>query len=125
MNKIAMRAGLTESLFERLVIPGHQTLSLQVQYHKRPHLSEFPSYMFYEGGATAPERLRKNVDFPWPAPGIVLDHVDVVTPHSSYIFNYMQFNGSLQDLYNDIEVASVDALFRMSNSPFLDALLIH
>ena len=28
--------------------------------------------MFYEGtlqnGVTAPERLRKNVDFPWPAP---------------------------------------------------------
>jgi regulator of nonsense transcripts 1 len=37
-----------------------------------PCLSEFPSNMFYEGtlqnGVTAPERLRKNVDFPWPVP---------------------------------------------------------
>ncbi|KDQ61183.1 hypothetical protein JAAARDRAFT_574635 [Jaapia argillacea MUCL 33604] len=37
-----------------------------------PCLSEFPSNMFYEGtlqnGVTAPERLRKNVDFPWPIP---------------------------------------------------------
>ena len=35
-------------------------------------MSEFPSNMFYEGtlknGVTAPERLRKNVDFPWPVP---------------------------------------------------------
>jgi len=35
-----------------------------------PCLSEFPSNMFYEGslqnGVTAPERLKKNVDFPWP-----------------------------------------------------------
>jgi len=32
----------------------------------------FPSNMFYEGslqnGVTAPERLRRNVDFPWPVP---------------------------------------------------------
>ncbi|KAG1858073.1 hypothetical protein DFJ58DRAFT_782742 [Suillus subalutaceus] len=60
----------------------------------RPRLSEFPSYMFYEGilqiGATAPERLRKNVDFPWPAPGLTiltLSHPTV--PTSSTICNSM------------------------------------
>ena len=72
MNKKAARAGLTQSLFERLVILGNKPIRLQVQYRMHPCLSEFPSNMFYEGtlqnGVTAPERLRKNVDFPWPVP---------------------------------------------------------
>lgn len=72
MNKKAARAGLTQSLFERLVLLGNRPIRLQVQYRMHPCLSEFPSNMFYEGtlqnGVTAPERLRKNVDFPWPAP---------------------------------------------------------
>ncbi|KAF5388908.1 hypothetical protein D9757_005076 [Collybiopsis confluens] len=70
MNKKAARAGLTQSLFERLVVLGNRPIRLQVQYRMHPCLSEFPSNMFYEGtlqnGVTAPERLRKNVDFPWP-----------------------------------------------------------
>ncbi|KAK0530268.1 ATP-dependent RNA helicase [Tilletia horrida] len=72
MNKKAARAGLTQSLFERLIILGNRPIRLQVQYRMHPCLSEFPSNMFYEGtlqnGVTAPERLRKNVDFPWPVP---------------------------------------------------------
>ncbi|KAF8146921.1 AAA domain-containing protein [Mycena galopus ATCC 62051] len=56
MNKKAARTGLTQSLFE-----SHD-----------PCLSKFPSNMFYEGtlqnGVTIPERLCKNVDFPWPVP---------------------------------------------------------
>ncbi|RDB22295.1 Regulator of nonsense transcripts 1 [Hypsizygus marmoreus] len=72
MNKKAARAGLTQSLFERLVVLGNRPIRLQVQYRMHPCLSEFPSNMFYEGtlqnGVTAPERLRKNVDFPWPIP---------------------------------------------------------
>jgi len=72
MNKKAARAGLTQSLFERLVVLGNRPIRLQVQYRMHPCLSEFPSNMFYEGtlqnGVTAPQRLRKNVDFPWPAP---------------------------------------------------------
>ena len=72
MNKKAARAGLTQSLFERLVVLGNRPIRLQVQYRMHPCLSEFPSNMFYEGtlqnGVTAPERLRKNVDFPWPQP---------------------------------------------------------
>ena len=72
MNKKAARAGLTQSLFERLVLIGNRPIRLQVQYRMHPCLSEFASNMFYEGtlqnGVTAPERLRKNVDFPWPVP---------------------------------------------------------
>ena len=72
MNKKAARAGLTQSLFERLVLLNNRPIRLQVQYRMHPCLSEFPSNMFYEGtlqnGVTAPERLRKNVDFPWPIP---------------------------------------------------------
>lgn len=72
MNKKAARAGLTQSLFERLVMLANRPIRLQVQYRMHPCLSEFPSNMFYEGtlqnGVTAPERLRKNVDFPWPLP---------------------------------------------------------
>ena len=72
MNKKAARAGLTQSLFERLIVLGNRPIRLQVQYRMHPCLSEFPSNMFYEGslqnGVTAPERLRRNVDFPWPVP---------------------------------------------------------
>ena len=72
MNKKAARAGLTQSLFERLVVLGNRPIRLNVQYRMHPCLSEFPSNMFYEGslqnGVTAPQRLRKNVDFPWPVP---------------------------------------------------------
>ncbi|KAI9637077.1 putative ATP dependent helicase [Dioszegia hungarica] len=72
MNKKAAKAGLSQSLFERLVVLGNRPIRLQVQYRMHPCLSEFPSNMFYEGtlqnGVTAPERLRKNVDFPWPVP---------------------------------------------------------
>ncbi|KAL2869270.1 putative regulator of nonsense transcripts [Aspergillus lucknowensis] len=57
MNKKAAKAGLNQSLFERL-------------YRMHPCLSEFPSNMFYEGslqnGITSFERLRREVDFPWP-----------------------------------------------------------
>ena len=70
MNKKAARAGLSQSLFERLILLGNKPIRLQVQYRMHPCLSEFPSNMFYEGtlqnGVTAPERLRKDVDYPWP-----------------------------------------------------------
>jgi regulator of nonsense transcripts 1 len=71
MNKKAAKAGLSQSLFERVVILGHAPIRLTVQYRMHPCLSEFPSNMFYEGtlqnGVTVQERLRRNVDFPWPA----------------------------------------------------------
>lgn len=74
MNKKAARAGLTQSLFERLIMLGNKPIRLQVQYRMHPCLSDFPSNMFYEGtlqnGVTAPERVRKNVNFPWPNPAL-------------------------------------------------------
>ncbi|CAG8735825.1 316_t:CDS:2, partial [Gigaspora rosea] len=42
MNKKAARAGLCQSLFERLVILGIRPIRLQVQYRMHPCLSEFP-----------------------------------------------------------------------------------
>ncbi|KAI9355317.1 P-loop containing nucleoside triphosphate hydrolase protein [Zopfochytrium polystomum] len=69
MNRKAAKAGLSQSLFERLIILGHRPIRLQVQYRMHPALSEFPSNMFYEGslqnGVTVADR-RSTVDFPWP-----------------------------------------------------------
>jgi regulator of nonsense transcripts 1 len=79
MNKTAAKAGLTQSLFERLVLIGNRPIRLQVQYRMHPALSEFPSNMFYEGslqnGVTEADRQLLNMpdyagkeDFPWPVP---------------------------------------------------------
>jgi len=72
MCKKAAKAGLSQSLFERLVILGIKPIRLQVQYRMHPCLSEFPSNTFYEGtlqnGVTINERLYKGIDFPWPVP---------------------------------------------------------
>jgi regulator of nonsense transcripts 1 len=70
MNKKAAKAGLSTSLFERLVRLGTAPIRLQVQYRMHPCLSEFPSNMFYDGslqnGVTASQRLRREIEFPWP-----------------------------------------------------------
>ena len=70
MNKEAAEAGLNQSLFERLVNLRCAPIRLNVQYRMHPCLSEFPSNMFYEGslqnGVTMQQRLRRDVDFPWP-----------------------------------------------------------
>jgi regulator of nonsense transcripts 1 len=70
--KKAARAGLGQSLFERLILLGVQPIRLQVQYRMHPCLSEFPSNTFYEGalqnGVAAAERLMTHVNFPWPKP---------------------------------------------------------
>ncbi|GAV89382.1 UPF1_Zn_bind domain-containing protein/AAA_11 domain-containing protein/AAA_12 domain-containing protein [Cephalotus follicularis] len=72
MCKKAARAGLAQSLFERLVLLGVKPIRLQVQYRMHPSLSEFPSNSFYEGtlqnGVTINERLSSGIDFPWPVP---------------------------------------------------------
>ena len=49
MCKKAARAGLSQSLFERLVVLGIRPIRLQVQYRMHPALSAFPSNIFYEG----------------------------------------------------------------------------
>mmetsp|Transcript_16721 Transcript_16721/g.38610 ORF Transcript_16721/g.38610 Transcript_16721/m.38610 type:complete len:1046 (+) Transcript_16721:174-3311(+) len=79
MCKAAAKAGLTQSLFERLVLIGTRPIRLQVQYRMHPALSEFPSNMFYEGslqnGVTEADRqllslpgFSGKVDFAWPVP---------------------------------------------------------
>lgn len=72
VNKKASRAGLGQSLFERLVMLNLRPIRLQVQYRMHPCLSEFPSNTFYEGtlqnGITAAERQGMSFDFPWPNP---------------------------------------------------------
>eukprot|EP01135_Chromosphaera_perkinsii_P005470 Nk52_evm19s352 gene=Nk52_evmTU19s352 len=151
-------AGLSQSLFERLVMIGHRPIRLQVQYRMHPALSEFASNTFYEGslqnGITTQERILKGVDFPWPIAdkpmmfysstgqeeiassgtsylnrteasncekivtqflraGVKPEQIGVITPYEgqrAYIVQHMQFNGALRSqLYQDIEVASVDA----------------
>lgn len=158
MCKKAARAGLAQSLFERLVFLGVKPIRLQVQYRMHPSLSEFPSNNFYEGtlqnGVTINERQSTGIDFPWPVPnrpmffyvqmgqeeisasgtsylnrteaanvekivttflrsGVVPSQIGVITPYEgqrAYIVNYMSRNGALrQQLYKDIEVASVDS----------------
>jgi regulator of nonsense transcripts 1 len=158
MNKKAARAGLCQSLFERLVMLGIRPIRLQVQYRMHPCLSDFPSNMFYEGslqnGVTDAERLRKSVEFPWPEPetpmffytnmgqeeisssgtsylnrteaanvekivtklfraGVKSTQIGVITPYEgqrSFIVQYMKLHGPLnKDLYEQLEVASVDA----------------
>ena len=79
MCKAAAKAGLTQSLFERLVLVGIRPIRLQVQYRMHPSLSAFPSNMFYEGslqnGVTEADRqlltlpgFKGKEDFPWPVP---------------------------------------------------------
>lgn len=78
MCKAAAKAGLTQSMFERLVLIGIRPIRLQVQYRMHPILSEFPSNMFYEGslqnGVTESDRQLRHIsgytgkdDFPWPS----------------------------------------------------------
>ena len=71
-NKKASRAGLAQSLFERLVMLAVRPIRLQVQYRMHPCLSDFPSNTFYEGslqnGVSAAERRSDGIDFPWPNP---------------------------------------------------------
>uniref|UniRef100_A0A6U0THT0 Upf1 domain-containing protein n=1 Tax=Pinguiococcus pyrenoidosus TaxID=172671 RepID=A0A6U0THT0_9STRA len=70
--KAAAKAGLNQSMFERLVLLGIRPIRLQVQYRMHPCLSEFPSDMFYEGslqnGVTEAERTSAEEVLPWPNP---------------------------------------------------------
>ena len=70
MCKKAGKAGLSQSLFERMVNLGVKPVRLQVQYRMHPILSEFPSNTFYDGtlqnGVTQAEREMFAIEFPWP-----------------------------------------------------------
>jgi regulator of nonsense transcripts 1 len=72
MCKKAAKAGLNQSLFERLVCLGIRPIRLQVQYRMHPCLSKFPSMTFYEGtlqnGINKEDRVMPDFHFPWPQP---------------------------------------------------------
>ncbi|CAL9735877.1 ATP-dependent helicase Nam7p [Monosporozyma servazzii] len=74
LERKAADAGLKQSLFERLISLGHVPIRLEVQYRMNPHLSEFPSNMFYEGslqnGVTIEQRTALRSSFPWPIHGV-------------------------------------------------------
>lgn len=75
MCKPAAKAGLAQSLFERLVLlPAQIALKptrLTIQYRMHPSLSEWPSATFYEGslqnGIAMSQRELPAIKFPWPA----------------------------------------------------------
>lgn len=70
MCKKSSKAGLNQSLFERLICLGIRPIRLQVQYRMHPALSNFPSMTFYEGslqnGISKNERILEGFKFPWP-----------------------------------------------------------
>ncbi|CAD6186228.1 unnamed protein product [Caenorhabditis auriculariae] len=71
--KKAARAGLQQSLFERLVLLNNHPIRLEVQYRMHPALSAFPSNVFYEGslqnGVSENDRQLRGVDWEWPVHG--------------------------------------------------------
>jgi hypothetical protein len=66
LSKAAARAGLGQSLFERLVLLGVRPSRLAVQYRMHPALSEFPSNAFYEGAL----QVRQGVWVGWVGGGV-------------------------------------------------------
>lgn len=105
MCKKAARAGLCQSLFERLVVLGIRPIRLQVQYRMHPCLSRFPSNTFYEGslqnGVTIADRTRHS-DFPWPQPD---------TPMFFYVTSGQEeISGSGTSYLNRTEAANVEKL---------------
>eukprot|EP00923_Selenidium_pygospionis_P023654 GHVN01041187.1.p1 GENE.GHVN01041187.1~~GHVN01041187.1.p1 ORF type:complete len:635 (+),score=84.59 GHVN01041187.1:751-2655(+) len=97
MCKKAAKAGLSQSLFERLVNLGIRPIRLEVQYRMHPCLSEFPSQSFYDGslqnGVTLSERsyTHMNTDFPWPRHDMPMffynttGHEEISTSGTSYL----------------------------------------
>ncbi|KNC52601.1 DNA-binding protein SMUBP-2 [Thecamonas trahens ATCC 50062] len=66
----ASNAGLSVSLFQRLVCLGHRPVRLQTQYRMHPSISAFPSNTFYEGTLLnsyqpAENALASAAEFPW------------------------------------------------------------
>ena len=106
MCKEAAKAGLGQSLFERMVMLQVRPIRLEVQYRMHPCLSKFPSNTFYEGalqnGITASERANLAFDFPWP---------DADRPMFFYTsFGAEEVSGSGTSFLNRTEAANVEKL---------------
>lgn len=88
MCKKAAKAGLSQSLFERLVVLGIRPIRLQVQYRMHPALSAFPSNIFYEGslqnGVTAGKREKKNPGIAQLAAFFVCVHSKILEPFAAF-----------------------------------------
>lgn len=93
--KAVANAGLNRSLFERFIVLGYLPIRLTIQYRMHPCLSEFPSNMFYDGslqnGITRQERMRPDLNFPWPVPETpmmfwsILGHEEISSSGTSYL----------------------------------------
>lgn len=72
LDRKAAAAGLSQSLFERLISLNYHPIRLTIQYRMHPALALFPSTTFYEGtlqnGVTELQRKRPEVHFPWVNP---------------------------------------------------------
>jgi len=106
MCKKAAKAGLKNSLFDRLIALGIRPVRLEVQYRMHPCLSEFPSNAFYEGslqnGATEAEKTLVGVDFPWPNPA---------RPMFFHVSNgFEEISGSGTSYLNRTEASGVEKL---------------
>jgi len=105
MCKKAANGGLSQSLFERLVVLGIRPFRLEVQYRMHPQLSKFPSNFFYEGslqnGVNGEDR-KLNIEFPWPQPDI---------PMMFYVATGQEeIAGSGTSFLNRTEAASVEKI---------------
>ncbi|OIW10868.1 hypothetical protein TanjilG_27814 [Lupinus angustifolius] len=106
MCKKAARAGLAQSLFERLVLLGVKPIRLQMGQEEIS--ASGTSYL----NRTEAANVEKIVTT-FLKSGVVPSQIGVITPYEgqrAYIVNHMSRNGSLrQQLYKEIEVASVDS----------------
>merc|ERR1719228_2022364 len=105
MCKKAATGGLSQSLFERLVVLGIRPFRLEVQYRMHPVLSKFPSNFFYEGalqnGVSAEDRVLP-VEFPWPQQD---------KPNMFFVSNGQEeIAGSGTSFLNRTEAASVEKM---------------
>jgi len=105
MCKKAANGGLSQSLFERLVVLGIRPFRLEVQYRMHPQLSKFPSNFFYEGSlqnGVSGEDRKLSVEFPWPQPD---------APMMFYVATGQEeIAGSGTSFLNRTEAASVEKI---------------
>lgn len=87
MSNEACKAGLNNSLFERLLNLSAFHVRLHIQYRMHPSIAKFPSDTFYEGslqnGVTAQQRILKEIPFPWPNPNIPQFFLSSVGPEEN------------------------------------------
>lgn len=80
LSQEAARAGLAQTLFDRLMGAGLEPMLLDVQYRMHPLISKVPSVLFYGGrvksGVSAEQRPPVQ-GIRWPLDGFPVAMVDV------------------------------------------------